>query len=123
MSYDKKKLGYRMRAFQTSLHPIIIIDEAHLKGKYLGTMFLAVGMDVGKTKSGESWIWFLSRLKDYIRDMLPLAIISGRVNSIKMAIQAVFLKAYYGICCLHLLMNMRVMIGNQERTQIFVLGG
>lgn len=51
--------------FQTCLRPIIIIDGAHLKGEYLGMMFLAVGMDsnnqilpisfgIRKTKIGES---------------------------------------------------------------------
>nr|KAJ0209614.1 hypothetical protein LSAT_V11C400175880 [Lactuca sativa] len=35
-----------VQAFKTCLHHIIIIDETHLKGKYLGTMFKAVGMDV-----------------------------------------------------------------------------
>nr|KAJ0187820.1 hypothetical protein LSAT_V11C900498960 [Lactuca sativa] len=79
--------------------PILIIDGAHLKGKYLGTIFLAVGIDgnnqilpisfcVGKTESRESWIWFLSRLKECIRDMPFLAIIADRSNSIEMAIQA-----------------------------------
>nr|KAJ0192005.1 hypothetical protein LSAT_V11C800417250 [Lactuca sativa] len=61
----KLNLGLKsVRAFQICLHPIIIIDGAHLKRKYLGTMFLAIGMDgnkqiltiafgVGKTESGE----------------------------------------------------------------------
>nr|KAJ0193078.1 hypothetical protein LSAT_V11C800406530 [Lactuca sativa] len=68
-------IGCAVRALQICLRPIIIIDGTHLKGKYLGTIFLVVGMDgnnqilpiafgVGKTESGESWIWFLSRLKE-----------------------------------------------------------
>nr|KAJ0197169.1 hypothetical protein LSAT_V11C700383650 [Lactuca sativa] len=65
---EKKNPGM-VRAFQTSLHPITIINGAHLKGKYLGIEFLVVGMDgnnqiffitfcFGKIKSRESWIWF-----------------------------------------------------------------
>nr|KAJ0219153.1 hypothetical protein LSAT_V11C300148450 [Lactuca sativa] len=65
---EKMNLG-TVQAFQTSLHSIIIIDVAYLKGKYLGTIFIYVGMDdnnqtipiafgVGKTESVESWSWF-----------------------------------------------------------------
>lgn len=65
----------QVRVFQTFFRLIIIINREHLKGKYLGIMFLAVGMNknnqillitfgVGKIESGDSWIWFfLSRLK------------------------------------------------------------
>ena len=35
------------------LRPLIVIDGPHLKGPYLGTMFLAVGMD------GNNQIWLL----------------------------------------------------------------
>nr|KAJ0216785.1 hypothetical protein LSAT_V11C300105260 [Lactuca sativa] len=98
-------IGYTVRAFQRCLCHIIIIHGVHLKGKYLGTMFLAVGMDgnnqipliaygVGKTESGESCIWFLSRLKQCIGDMPYLAIISDRANSIEMTIQATLLSPF-----------------------------
>nr|KAJ0221395.1 hypothetical protein LSAT_V11C200099080 [Lactuca sativa] len=87
-----------VRAFQRCLHPIIIINGAHLKGKYFCTMFLTVGMDgnnqilpiafgVGKIESGELWIWFLSRLKECIGDMPYSHIISDRANSIEIPIQ------------------------------------
>nr|KAJ0189800.1 hypothetical protein LSAT_V11C800437630 [Lactuca sativa] len=121
--------GEPVRAFQRYLRPIIIIHGAHLKGEYLDTMFLVVGMDgnnqilpiafgVGKTESEESWIWFLSRLQECIGDMPSLAIISNRLNSIELAIQAVFPNAYHGLYCLHLLMNIRAKIAKQERTKI-----
>nr|KAJ0206656.1 hypothetical protein LSAT_V11C500267340 [Lactuca sativa] len=109
------------------VHPIIIIDGTHLKGKYLFTMFQTVGMDcnhqihpiafgVGKTENGESWIWFLSRLKECIRDMPYIPVISDRANSIEIATQVVFLNTYHELYCRHLLMNMRVKMGMQTRT-------
>nr|KAJ0196720.1 hypothetical protein LSAT_V11C700375310 [Lactuca sativa] len=89
-------------------------------------MFLEVGMDgnnqilpiafgVGKIKSGESWIWFLSRLKECNGDMPSLAIISDRANSIEITIQVVFPNAYQKLYCRYLLMNMRTKIDKQER--------
>nr|KAJ0206074.1 hypothetical protein LSAT_V11C500295360 [Lactuca sativa] len=122
-------IGCAVRVFQRCLHPIIINDGAKLKGKYFDTIFIAVGMDgnnqilpiafgVGKTESGESWIWFLSRLKECIGDMPSLAIISDRANSIEIVIQSVFPNAYHELCCRHLLMNMRTKIDKQERTKI-----
>lgn len=98
---------------------MIVIDGAHLKGKFKGTMFLAVGMDgnnqilpiafgIGKTESGESWTWFLSKLKDCIGDVQNLAIISDRAASIDLAVRTVFPHAYHGLCCRHLMVNLRL---------------
>ncbi|GJU17683.1 zinc finger, CCHC-type containing protein [Tanacetum coccineum] len=52
-------------------------DGAHLKGEFLGTMYLAVAMDgnnqilplaygVGKSETFRSWDWFLTKLKECI---------------------------------------------------------
>nr|KAJ0198266.1 hypothetical protein LSAT_V11C700350980 [Lactuca sativa] len=87
------------RVFQTCLYSIIINDRACLKKKYLGTMFLAV-------ENEDSWIWFLSRLKECIGDITILAIISNKVNSIEIAILAVFPNAYHKLYCSYFLMNM-----------------
>ena len=62
--YDLKHL--HIRSFHEGLRPLLIMDGAHLKGNYAGTMFLAVGMDannqicpiamgVGKLESGLTW--------------------------------------------------------------------
>nr|KAJ0213752.1 hypothetical protein LSAT_V11C400191570 [Lactuca sativa] len=115
-----------IKAFQRCLLPIIFIDGSHLKTKYLGTMFLAIGLDgtnqilpiafgVGRTKHGESWIWFLSRLKECIGGMPSLAFISYRPNSNEITIKSVFPSAYHRLRCRHLLMNLREKIGMQNR--------
>ncbi|XP_076924244.1 uncharacterized protein LOC143586629 [Bidens hawaiensis] len=72
-------IGAAIRSFVRCLRPMIIIDGAHLKGSFKGTMFPAVGMDgnhkifaiafsVGKSDSGESWAWFLSKLRECVGD-------------------------------------------------------
>ncbi|XP_022032450.1 uncharacterized protein LOC110933539 [Helianthus annuus] len=68
-------IGDAIRTFICNLRPVVIIDAAHLKGEFKGTLFLAVGMDgnnqilpisygIGKSEDGESWTWFLSKLKE-----------------------------------------------------------
>ena len=67
----------QIRSFREGLRPLLIMDGAHLKGDYVGLMFLAVGMDannqicpiamgVGKSESGQAWTWFLRRLRGCI---------------------------------------------------------
>ena len=71
------------------MRPLLIIDAAHLKGTYLGTNLLAVGMDgnnqiipiatgVSQGETLESWTWFLSKLKECIGEDPRLTIISDR---------------------------------------------
>ncbi|GJT90654.1 transmembrane 9 superfamily member 11-like protein [Tanacetum coccineum] len=76
-------IGAVIRTFVLHMRPLIIIDGAHLKGEFLGTMYLAVAMD------------------DH------LTIISDGVVSIASAIKNVFPNAFHGRCCRHLLMNLR----------------
>lgn len=106
----------QIQAFLQHLRPLIIIDGAHLKGKYLGTNLLAVGMDgnnqivpiatgVSQGETGESWTWFLSCLKDCIGEVEDLAIISDRHYAIGLACKTVFPNSFHGFCCRHLMMN------------------
>ena len=101
------------------MRPLIKIDAAHLKGKYLGTNLLAVGMDannqiiplatgVAQGETVESWSWFLSKLKECIGERDGFAIISDRHYAITIACQTVFPQAFHGYCCRHLMMNCRL---------------
>ncbi|XP_021985536.1 uncharacterized protein LOC110881641 [Helianthus annuus] len=58
-------IGAAIRTFICNLRPVVIIDAAHLKGEFKGTLFLAVGMDgnnqillisyrIGKSEDGET---------------------------------------------------------------------
>lgn len=106
----------QIQSFLNHLRPLLIIDGAHLKGKYLGTNLLAVGMDgnnqivpiatgVSQGETGESWSWFLSKLKECIGEVPDLAIISDRHYAIGLACKIVFPNSFHGYCCRHLLMN------------------
>ncbi|GJU84981.1 transposase, MuDR, MULE transposase domain protein [Tanacetum coccineum] len=71
-------VGVAIRAFLTSMRPLIIIDGAYLKGTYEGTNLLAVGIDGNNQivpivtsvcqggESMEAWSFFLSKLKESI---------------------------------------------------------
>ncbi|GJV60047.1 putative reverse transcriptase domain-containing protein [Tanacetum coccineum] len=109
----------QIRTFVLHMRPLIIIDGAHLKGEFLGTMYLAVAMDgnnqilplaygVGKSETFRSWDWFLTKLKECIIGKQDhLTIISDGAVSIASAIKNVFPNAFHGRCCRHLLMNLR----------------
>lgn len=98
------------------MRPLLIIDAAHLKGKYKGTNLLAVGMDgnnqiipiatgVAQGETGEAWTVFLTKLKESIGVVPGLAIISDRHQSIIQACNKVFPDCFHGNCCRHLQMN------------------
>nr|GFB20905.1 transposase, MuDR, MULE transposase domain protein [Tanacetum cinerariifolium] len=98
------------------MRPLIIIDAAHLKGTYLGTNIVVVGMDsnnqiipiatgVAQSDTNESWTWFLSKLKDCIREVSNLTIISDRHYAITHACKNEFPNSFHGYCCRHLMMN------------------
>nr|GEU70267.1 hypothetical protein [Tanacetum cinerariifolium] len=108
-----------IRTFVLHMRPLIIIDGAHLKGEFLGAMYLAVAMDgnnqilplaygVGKSETFRSWDWFLTKLKEcVIGKQDHLTIISDGAVSIASAIKNVFPNAFHGRCCRHFLMNLR----------------
>nr|GEV59714.1 transposase, MuDR, MULE transposase domain protein [Tanacetum cinerariifolium] len=81
--------GCAIRSFLRYMRPLIIIDGVHLKGNYLGTNLLDVGMDannqilplstgVSQGETGESWTWFLTKLKEKIGEPPNLCIILDR---------------------------------------------
>ncbi|GKE17145.1 transposase, MuDR, MULE transposase domain protein, partial [Tanacetum coccineum] len=98
------------------MRPLIIINGAHLKGNYLGTNLLVVGMNgnnqiiplatgVSQGETGESWTWFLSKLKEQIGEPPNLFIISDRHAAIIQACATVFDNSFHGFCDRHLMMN------------------
>ncbi|GJZ39254.1 transposase, MuDR, MULE transposase domain protein [Tanacetum coccineum] len=108
--------GFAIRSFLRYMRPLIIIDGAHLKGNYLGTNLLAVGMDgnnqviplatgVSQGETGESWTWFLTKLKEKIGEPPNLCIISDRHAAIIQACGTVFDNLFHGFYDRHLMMN------------------
>ncbi|KAJ9555902.1 LOW QUALITY PROTEIN: hypothetical protein OSB04_010516 [Centaurea solstitialis] len=117
-------LGCSIVTFRSGLlRKVIIIDGAHLKGRYSGTMFLAVAMDgnnqvvpiaigVAKSESGEHWTWFLSMLRECIGEMEGLVFMSDRAAAIHQAINTVYPNAHHALCCRHLFMNIKAKAPN-----------
>ncbi|XP_071718409.1 uncharacterized protein [Rutidosis leptorrhynchoides] len=112
-------LGVSIRTFQKNLRPLIIVDGAHLKGKYKGSNLITVGMDgnnsivplaygICSVESGITWTWFMSKLKQCIGEVPELVFISDRHLGIAQGVSKVFPKAFHGICCRHLLMNINL---------------
>ncbi|KAJ9546550.1 hypothetical protein OSB04_019093 [Centaurea solstitialis] len=111
-------LGVAIHTFLQNLRRVLIIDAAHLKGPYLGTMFLVVAMDgsnnivpiafgVGKSETADAWTWFLSKLKRCIGEPEGLVFMSDRAASINAAITTIFPNSHHALCCRHLVMNVR----------------
>ncbi|XP_024964171.1 uncharacterized protein LOC112504462 [Cynara cardunculus var. scolymus] len=121
-------LGCSIRSFLKHMRPLLIMEGTHLKGPYVGTMFLAVGMDgnngivpiamgVGKTESGPSWTWFLRKLRQCISDVPNLTFVTDRAASIDLAIRTVFPNAHHGLCCRHLSQNRCLTSTKDKRKQ------
>ena len=111
-------IGACLRGFQQCIRPVICVDGAFLKGKYLGTLFVAVCKDgnnqiyplafgVGDSENDASWEWFMTKLREAIGQIDDLVIISDRHKSLLKAINTVFPNAQHGVCCHHLKMNMK----------------
>ncbi|GJU32068.1 transposase, MuDR, MULE transposase domain protein [Tanacetum coccineum] len=101
------------------MRPLLITDGAHLKGTYKGTNLVLVGMDgnnqiipiatgVSQGETGESWTWFLLKLKECIGEVPNLAIITDRHPAIILACNTVFPNAFHRYCCRHLMTNCKM---------------
>ncbi|GJU90406.1 transposase, MuDR, MULE transposase domain protein [Tanacetum coccineum] len=111
--------GVVIWSFKYHMRPLIIIDAAHLKGRYEGTNMLSVGIDgnnqiipiatgVSQGEIVPSWTWFLSKLKECIGEIPNLTIISDRHAAILSSCEAVFPNVFHGYCCRHLMMNFKL---------------
>ena len=109
----------QLRTFRNHLRPILIVDAAHLKGVYKGTNFQAVGMDgnnqivpiaygICRGETGDLWSWWMSVLKECVGDNPNMVIISDRHPSIALSVRNEFPSAFHGICCRHLMMNLKL---------------
>ncbi|KAJ9565156.1 hypothetical protein OSB04_001122 [Centaurea solstitialis] len=112
-------LGCAIQTFRSGLlRKVLIVDCAHLKGDYLGIMFLAVAMDannqvvpiaigVAKSESGESCTYFFQMLRRCIGEMAGLVFMTDRSGPLRQAINTVYPTAHHACCCWHLYMNIK----------------
>ncbi|XP_038693783.1 uncharacterized protein LOC119991509 [Tripterygium wilfordii] len=111
-------IGPSLRGFRTCVRPEICVDETHLKGKYLGTLFVATCLDgnnqvyplafgVGDSENDDAWTWFFEKLNGAIGSMDSLVFISDRNASIEKSIRRVFPEVIHGVCMYHLGQNLK----------------
>jgi hypothetical protein len=99
--------------FLNACRPLLEIDKAELKGKYLGTLLCASAVDadhmmfplafgIVDAESGESWKWFISELRNLLgvnTDKMPiLTILSERKQEVVDAVEYHFPTAFHGFC-------------------------
>lgn len=110
-----------------------MVDAAHLKGDFKGTMLLAVAMDgnnqilpvayaICKSECTETWSWFMEKLHDCVGDMGSLSFISDRHAAIAAAIENIFPTSHHGICGHHLYSNVVTKFGSKKTIKSFFWG-
>ncbi|XP_038704741.1 uncharacterized protein LOC120000684 [Tripterygium wilfordii] len=113
-------LGASLRGFRSAIRPVIAVDGTHLKGKYMGTLFVAAAQDgnkkiypvafgVGDSENNASWEWFFEKLRVALalEDFSELSLISDRHKSIERGVSLVFPESYHGHCMHHIKQNMK----------------
>ncbi|XP_016651065.1 PREDICTED: uncharacterized protein LOC107881569 [Prunus mume] len=111
-------LGPCIKGFHNVIRPVIALDGTFLKGKCLGTLFVATCKDgnnqiyplafgVGDSKNDASWNWFLTKLRGAIGHIDDLVFISDRHESIRKAISTIFPNAHHGACIFHISQNLK----------------
>ncbi|XP_022154923.1 protein FAR1-RELATED SEQUENCE 4-like [Momordica charantia] len=110
-------MGQSIRGFMCCIRPVLVIDGAHLKGKYGGVLLTASAVDANNqiysvafaivgSESVASWAWFMTQLKSVVHTVQNLVFISDRHAAICKAIDEVFPTAFHCFCIHHLKMNL-----------------
>ncbi|XP_022843192.1 protein FAR1-RELATED SEQUENCE 5-like [Olea europaea var. sylvestris] len=124
-------LGASIRGWK-HCRPVVVVDSTYLNGHYGDTLFTActqyannsiyvLAFGIGDNENDSSWTWFFRQLRKAYGDRDSLCFVSDRHNSIKKAIENVYLGACHRICSYHLLQNLKSRYGRsgQNITQAF----
>ncbi|XP_022897469.1 uncharacterized protein LOC111411141 [Olea europaea var. sylvestris] len=122
--------GASIRGYTQYLRPVIYVDGSHLKGPYKGTLLLAIAQYGNKqiyplawgivdAETNKSWKWFMSNLKELIRDSEDLVFVSDRKKSIDKTITQLFLLSHHGCCIWHLEKNLIQRYSNASAILLF----
>ncbi|XP_077223984.1 uncharacterized protein LOC143857444 [Tasmannia lanceolata] len=111
--------GPSIRSFQRTLRSIVLVDGTHLRGKYLGILLIAVGVDgnnglvqlafgVVETENEDSWCWFLYLVKQHVlpEGIGALTLCSDRQKGLMQAVPKVMPIANHSYCMRHLAANL-----------------
>ncbi|CAM8892115.1 unnamed protein product [Rhodiola kirilowii] len=120
--------------FIHACRPLLELDRAHLKGKYLGTIFCAAAIDADDAlfpvaigivdqESDENWMWFVSELRKLLgvkTDVMPrITILSERQKGVVEAVETHFPSAFHGFCLRYVSENFRDTFKNSKLVNIF----
>lgn len=129
-------ISYRasIYGFLNACRPLLELDKADLKGKYLGALLCASAVDadgglfplaiaVVDVESDENWMWFMSELRKLLgmtTDNMPrLTIISERQPGLVEAVETHFPSAFHGFCLRHISEKFRDTFKNVKLVNIF----
>ena len=120
--------------FLNGCRPLLEIDKADLKGKYLGTLLCASAVDadhmmfplafgVVDSESDDNWRWFVSELRKMLgvnTDKMPvLTILSERKPQVVKAVEDNFPTAFHGFCLRYVSENFRDEFKNPKLLNLF----
>ncbi|XP_057439600.1 uncharacterized protein LOC130731350 [Lotus japonicus] len=134
--FQRLFISYRasIYGFINACRPLLELDKADLKGKYLGTLLCAAAVDaddalfplaiaVVDTESDENWMWFMSELRKLLgvnTDNMPrLTILSERQRGMVEAVETHFPSASHGFCLRYVSENFRDTFKNTKLVNIF----
>ncbi|XP_061363364.1 uncharacterized protein LOC133306966 [Gastrolobium bilobum] len=134
--FQRLFISYRasIYGFINACRPLLELDKAHLKGKYLGTLLCAAAVDaddalfplaiaVVDTESDENWMWFMSELRKLLgvntENMPRLTILSERQRGMVEAVETHFPSASHGFCLRYVSENFRDTFKNTKLVNIF----
>lgn len=134
--FQRLFVSYRasIYGFISACRPLLELDKAHLKGKYLGTLLCAAAVDaddalyplaiaVVDVESDENWMWFMSELRKLLgvsTDNMPrLTILSERQRGVVEAVGTHFPSAFHGFCLRFISENFRDTFKSSKLVNIF----
>ncbi|WJX85655.1 hypothetical protein P8452_68073 [Trifolium repens] len=134
--FQRLFISYRasIYGFINACRPLLELDRAHLKGKYLGSILCAAAVDaddalfplaiaIVDTESDENWMWFMSELRKLLgvnTDNMPrLTILSERQRGMAEAVETHFPSASHGFCLRYVSENFRDTFKNTKLVNIF----
>ncbi|CAL5194970.1 unnamed protein product [Lathyrus oleraceus] len=134
--FQRLFIAYRasIYGFINACRPLLELDRAHLKGKYLGTILCAAAVDADEAlfplaiavvdiESDENWMWFMSELRKLLgvnTDNMPrLTILSERQRAMVEAVETHFPSASHGFCLRYVSENFRDTFKNTKLVNIF----
>ncbi|XP_052172298.1 uncharacterized protein LOC127788228 [Diospyros lotus] len=124
-------IGACLAGFRSKMRPVIAVDACFLKGKYLGSLFVATCKDgnnhvypivwgVGDSENDASWEWFFNKLRSALGDDTPdLVFVSDRHKSIHKAVTTVFPNSLHVSCIYHIGQNIKAKFKKENVHALF----